>query len=447
MSVARDRRRRWVSWLALVLSWIGPTTVVQAQTEELGKGDRRRLQFTLNNVVREVRENYYDATFGGRDLDEMAKTTRQRIDAARDIGEALSAIAQFTLEFDDSHTFFLPPFLTVDSDYGWDVGIVGERGMVLEVKPGSDAEKQGIRRGDVVKTINGFPVSRKTLWKIDYLFRGLRPQPGLRVELVTPEGLERELHVAAKVEARRQLLELDSGFGWARMQDEYNVDRRKRRLVRATVGDKVLVARFKQFTPADDEPERLLEAARDHNALILDLRENGGGQVSVLKQIVGGLFAEDTIVATFKDREKSDPILAKGSKGKAFTGKVWILVSAQSASASELLARTVQLKGRGQVVGDRSAGSVRVSRTHDSSVKHGDFVVASGVRVTVADVVMPDGQPLEKVGVIPDVQVLPTPYDLAAGRDPVLAKVLELAGVSMDATAAGKLLEPAIRSD
>ena len=433
--------------LALALCCIG-STVTQAQIDDdLRGGDRRRLQFTLSKVVREVRENYYDATFGGRDLDALAATARQRVDSARSIGEALSAIAQLTMEFDDSHTFFLPPYLTVDSDYGWDVGIVGDAGMVLEVTPGSDAEKQGVRRGDVVRTINGFPVSRNTLWKIEYLFQGLRPQPGLRIELVTPEGKERELHVAAKIEARRRLFELDNGYGWARLREEYSENRRKQRLTRAVVGENVLVARLRQFTPADDEPEKLLDAARGQSALILDLRENGGGQVAVLKQIVGGLFAEDTAVATFMERGKSELLLAKGSKGKAFTGKLWILIGAQSASASELLARTVQLQGRGQVVGDRSAGSVRVSRTFDSSVKHGDFLVSSGVRVTVADVVMPDGQPLEKVGVIPDVQVLPSPADLAAGRDPVLAKALELAGVQMDATAAGQLLEPAIRTN
>jgi carboxyl-terminal processing protease len=181
--------------------------------------------------------------------------------------------------------------------------------------------------------------------------------------------------------------------------------------------------------------------------LILDLRENGGGQVAAMKQIIGGLFAEDTTVGVFKGREESEPIVARGSRANAFTGQLWVLVGAESASASELLARTVQLKGRGLVIGERSAGSVRVGRTHDTSVTHGDFVVASGVRITVADVVMPDGQPLEKIGVIPDVQVVPSPADLAAGRDPALAKALELAGVKMDAAAAGALLAPAIRAD
>src|SRR5919109_4809516 len=175
--------------------------------------------------------------------------------------------------------------------------------------------------------------------------------------------------------------------------------RDRMRLTWAEAGDGVLVARLKAFTPADNEPKRLLDAARGHRALILDLRENGGGQAAAMKQVIGGLFAEDTTVGVFKGREETEPIIAKGSKANAYTGRLWILVGAESASASELLARTVQLQGRGQVVGERTAGSVRVGRVHDTSVTHGDFLVASGVQVSVADVVMADGQPLEKIGV------------------------------------------------
>jgi hypothetical protein len=52
---------------------------------------------------------------------------------------------------------------------------------------------------------------------------------------------------------------------------------------------------------------------------------------------------------------------------------------------------------------------------------------------------MSDGGTLEKVGVMPDERVLPTPADLVDGRDPVLAHAAELVGLKMTAQEAGKL--------
>jgi C-terminal processing protease CtpA/Prc len=93
------------------------------------------------------------------------------------------------------------------------------------------------------------------------------------------------------------------------------------------------------------------------------------------------------------------------------------------------------------VVGDQSSGMVMEAQQfpHHTNGSTGDSYVVYGAEVTVANIIMTDGQSLEKQGVVPDVVVLPTPSDLANGRDPALAKAAELLNVQMSPEEAGKL--------
>jgi carboxyl-terminal processing protease len=90
-------------------------------------------------------------------------------------------------------------------------------------------------------------------------------------------------------------------------------------------------------------------------------------------------------------------------------------------------------------VGDRSAGAVMRTMAYDL-VTGTSIVTLYGLSVTDADVIMPDGTRLEGRGVEPDSLVLPSAADLAAGRDPVPAMALTMAGYPTDAARAGALL-------
>ena len=116
-----------------------------------------------------------------------------------------------------------------------------------------------------------------------------------------------------------------------------------------------------------------------------------------------------------------------------------MLVDSFSASASELLARTLQLTGRGTVLGDRTAGAVMVSQTFDHMAGGDRTGVTFATSITVADLVMTDGHSLEHTGVVPDEVILPTAEDLASDRDPVLARALELFGLIATPEAAGRM--------
>ena len=129
---------------------------------------------------------------------------------------------------------------------------------------------------------------------------------------------------------------------------------------------------------------------------LLDVRGNQGGHVTALQTLLGGLSSSDVKIGETKERDRVTPLVAKGTVADAFTGRVFVLIDAKSASASELLARVIQLTERGTVIGDRSAGAVMTSRFHPLVVSHGENVISFGVMVTAADPIMSDGGRLEK---------------------------------------------------
>jgi C-terminal processing protease CtpA/Prc len=113
-------------------------------------------------------------------------------------------------------------------------------------------------------------------------------------------------------------------------------------------------------------------------------------------------------------------------------------VDSNSGSASELFARFVQIEQRGVVIGDNSAGAVMMSKGVAMSMGV-DSIIPYGMNLTRADVIMTDGKSLEHVGVVPNLEVIPTGADLAAQRDPALAAALQLLGHTVTPEETGRM--------
>jgi C-terminal processing protease CtpA/Prc len=395
----------------------------------------------LKTVKASLKENYYDPNFRGMDVDARFKTAEEKLKQANSLGQALGIIAQALLDLNDSHTFFQPPGRTIRVEYGWQMQAVGDKCLVSAVKPGSDAEAKGIKPGDLIVSVDGFKPNRKELWKLEYYYYALSPRPGMHLVLQSPGQAPRELDVAAKVRQLKRVLELagknanfDLNDYIRESEDNDKFDRHRFQKL-----GNVVVWKMPNF---DFEPEQadsiMADEVKNKSGLIIDLRGNPGGYVLTLERLAGHFFDHDVKIADLKGRKEMKPQVAKTSGKDTFTGKVIVLVDSKSSSAAELFARLMQIEKRGVVIGDVSSGAVMQAKSIDQSMGV-DTMIFYGTSITNADVIMTDGKSLEHVGVIPDELLLPTPEDMAANRDPVLARAAELLGEKLDPQKAGMM--------
>ena len=407
----------------------------RAQTLDL---DRERSRTMLSNIRGEIKKNYYDANFRGINLEERFKAADEKLKTATTRGQMFGIIAQAMLDFNDSHTFFLPPQRTSRTDYGWQLQMIGDEAYVTAVKPGSDAEKKGLKPGDRVVEVDGYQLTRDNLWTFQYLYYTLRPRGGMNVVAQSPGGAERKLGVEAKITQSKQIMDLTGQDIWELIRESENEDRLNRHRY-VEMGDELMIWKMPAFDLEKEKVVEMMSKARKHKALILDLRGNGGGAEETLLQMIGCVAPKDVNVGELKRRKGAEPLVAK-TRGadKVFAGQLIVLVDSRSASASELFARVVQLEKLGTVVGDRTSGKVMRSKTYPFQMG-ADTVIFYAASITDADIVMTDGKSLEGAGVVPDKLMLPTGADLAAQRDPVLAYAASLAGVKLDPEKAGAM--------
>lgn len=423
------------SVLVATLLCVYPAQCLRAQAPKASGFDRDRGHDMLKWIKEDLKTNYYDPAFRGMDIDARLKAADDKVNSATSISHIFGIIAQAVSELDDSHTFFLPPGRSARTEYGWAMQMIGDKCLITAVKPGSDAEAKGIKEGDEVWLVNDFAPTRDNLWKLEYLFKALRPQPAVKLTIKRPDGKEESLMVLAKVTERKREMDL-TGYDNNQFMRESEDAARFIRQRYAELGDELLIWKMPDFELDEEKVDDLMARVRKHKALILDLRGNPGGYVSALQRFAGYFFDHDVKIADRKGRKDMKPQVAKTRGDKVFRGQLVVLVDSRSASAAELFARLVQLEHRGTVLGDHSSGAVMESRffPHTQGL---DIVAFWGISVTNADLIMSDGKSLEKTGVTADETILPTPEDLAARRDPVLARAAELAGVKLDPAKAG----------
>lgn len=409
-----------------------------ARPQQMSNVDRGQMEDMLKDVSDDIQKHYYDKTFHGLDWNAQVRDAKEKISKENSLNMSMAHIAAALVALNDSHTFLLPPPRPFKHDYGFRMLMVGDSCYIDRVRPGSDAEAKGLKRGDQILAFDSIRPTRDIMWKIDYRYRILRPQPGVQVALRHPDGQQGQVDVLAKFRETSRMVDLtDSSNLWNLLRE----DEAASHLMRAQskeLGDALMILKLPEFIFQQDEIDKMIGKARKHQALILDLRGNPGGAVDTLKYLLGDIFPDEVKIADRVGRKDMKPEVAKGRGDHAFAGKLEVLIDSQSGSAAEIFARVIQLQKRGSVIGDRSSGSVMEAKHYDHKLGS-DTIVPYGVSITDSDLIMSDGKSLEHVGVTPDELVLPTAADMASARDPVLSHAADVLGVKLSPEDAGKL--------
>lgn len=151
------------------------------------------------------------------------------------------------------------------------------------------------------------------------------------------------------------------------------------------------------------------------DALVLDLRGNGGGDLREVMALAG-LFLGPAPVMQI--REAGNRVtLERATASRNWAGRLAVLVDRGTAAGGEMLAAALQDHGRGVVLGERTFGRGTIQNLIDLDAGTGDPRRHGWLTLTIAEVFRLDGRPLDIVGVTPDQE-----WPLAAARDDLAAR-------------------------
>ncbi len=160
-------------------------------------------------------------------------------------------------------------------------------------------------------------------------------------------------------------------------------------------------------------------------ALILDLRNNGGGYESEAVKVADMILPEG-VIATSKNKQ-GEVIKEILSEESQLEMPVTVLVNGNTASASELLAGAIKDFGKGKIVGSKTYGKA-IGQVQLAFEKDG-----SGLVITTACYYTPSGNCIQGEGIVPDVEAelaedqKNTPVkDIPSDKDAPLQKALEV---------------------
>jgi carboxyl-terminal processing protease len=246
--------------------------------------------------------------------------------------------------------------------------------VVEQVIQGGPAWKAGIKNKDVICQINQKMISGLTL---DQVISKMRGKAGTKVEL----GVWRnKSKTVLKYILTREKIEAKTVMG--RMLDE-------------KIGY-IAVSSFEAITPKQFQNALDSLEKKQEKALIIDLRNNGGGLLDSAVKMLNDMLPKGLVVYTEDKNGKSEEFYSSGKK--SFGKPVVILVNGNTASASEIFSGAMQDKKKAVLLGTKTYGKGIVQTIFPLND-------GSAIKFTTQKYYTPNGQCIHGKGLVPDVMV------------------------------------------
>lgn len=382
----------------------------------------------FDEVWEQVRARYFDPALHGVDWQEARRLWRPRAAEAGTEGELYAALRRMLGLLRDPHTRVFAPGESTDwrvlryVSVGVSVRELGGEVVVMDVGRDSDAARAGVRAGDAVVSIDGelsaSLVARRLtdtdagnsamarLVAVTRLFDGPRDTSVAVVFRRAGETRERSANLRREPHTRLPSFDVRRAGNGARL------------------------VRFNIFTPevAAQFARALGDEMRDARSLVIDLRDNGGGEAEAMADLASTLLPAGLSLGRFTNRDgrvqlepfTRNALLSSADSFARFRGQIILLTNARTASAAEVFAASLREAGRATVVGETTCGCVLgIRRRHQLpdggvlDISEMDYHTARGAR-------------LEGRGLSPDEQITPTREDLRRGRDRAVELAIEM---------------------
>lgn len=242
---------------------------------------------------------------------------------------------------------------------------------VYEDSPG---EKAGFKDGDILYKVDGEEVSDQDL---DQVVSKIRGEKGTEVEITVLRGEDMEEYTGIAI---RDIIELTT-VSYELLEDSIGY-------IAVSGFEKVT---YHQFAEAIEDLK-----IQGMAGLIVDLRNNPGGNLSTVCEMTDLILPEGIIVYT-EDKNGNKQIEMSDEEHQLELPLV-VLVNGNSASASEIFAGAVQDYGAGKIVGTTTYGKGIVQQIYSLSDD-------TALKITTSEYFTPNGRNIHGKGIVPDVVV------------------------------------------